>query len=386
MKIVYITNARLPTEKAHGVQILKMIQAFSGLGHKTTLIHPKRFQKEISHKKSVYEFYGLEKLFDVKSINFIDPYIFRSFMPKFIYRLLSFIVDLIWGVVSVINLKKLNPDFLMFRDNTPFSLFFSSFMSIPCVIEFHNMPPFISKRIFKLVLNRSNKIICFGITKNLSSDLEDYFNLNKGSVKTIHDAVDIDQFKNDPVIKKNSKEPIITYCGSLSMEKGTDLIIETANKLKDFKINIVGGLDSSVKKYSSKSNLIQANNIKFIGQVLPTKVPSLLFKSDILLLPSSAFTKKSNEYTSAMKMFEYLATGIPIVASNIPSNSEILTTGVNAVLFNPDDSSSLEKEIRNLWENYELRKSISKNSIQLSLQYTWTKRCRIIEHEVQKLI
>ena len=50
MKIVYITNARLPTEKAHGVQILKMIKAFSGLGNQTVLVHPKRHQREISHK------------------------------------------------------------------------------------------------------------------------------------------------------------------------------------------------------------------------------------------------------------------------------------------------------------------------------------------------
>jgi len=117
LKIVYITNARLPTEKAHGVQILKMIQAFSGLGNQTILIHPKRHQKEISHKTNVFKFYGIEKTFEVKSLKFIDPYIFRPFMPKFLYRFFSFLIDFVWGIFSVNYSKKYNPDFLIFRDN-----------------------------------------------------------------------------------------------------------------------------------------------------------------------------------------------------------------------------------------------------------------------------
>ena len=73
MKIVYITNARLPTEKAHGVQIIKMNQAFSIAGHKVTLVHPWRLQREISHKKSIFDFYGVDKTFEIKTLNFLDP-------------------------------------------------------------------------------------------------------------------------------------------------------------------------------------------------------------------------------------------------------------------------------------------------------------------------
>jgi len=165
LKIVYITNARLPTEKAHGVQILKMIKGFSGLGNQTVLIHPKRYQAEISHKTDVFNFYKMEKVFQVKSLKFIDPYIFRPFIPKFIYRFFSFLVDFIWGIFSVNYAKKYTPDFLFFRDNTPFSLFFSYLSGIPSAIEFHDMPPLISKRIFKFTLKRSKKIKCFSVTK-----------------------------------------------------------------------------------------------------------------------------------------------------------------------------------------------------------------------------
>ena len=42
MKLYYIANARIPTEKAHGVQIMKMCEAFVDAGHEVKLIVPKR--------------------------------------------------------------------------------------------------------------------------------------------------------------------------------------------------------------------------------------------------------------------------------------------------------------------------------------------------------
>ena len=59
MKIVYITNARLPTEKAHGVQIVKMTEAFSSLNNEVMIISPKRVQREISHKTDIFNFYNI---------------------------------------------------------------------------------------------------------------------------------------------------------------------------------------------------------------------------------------------------------------------------------------------------------------------------------------
>ena len=129
MKIVYITNARLPTEKAHGVQIVKMSEAFSGLNNDVTIISPNRAQKEISHKTDIFNFYDIEILFNHNLVNFIDPYVYRRIMPKFIYRFFSFIVNLLWGVKSANLGKKLNGDLYIFRDNTPFSYLFSVFYS-----------------------------------------------------------------------------------------------------------------------------------------------------------------------------------------------------------------------------------------------------------------
>ena len=86
-----------------------------------------------------------------------------------------------------------------------------------------------------------------------------------------------------------------------------------------------------------------------------------------------------------MKLFEYLATGIPIVASDISSNSEILTSGVNSILFTPDDSAKLAEAADNLYINFNLRKEISKNALTLSKEYSWSNRCNKVLSKLNKV-
>tara|TARA_B100002019_G_scaffold187820_1_gene162188 strand:- start:798 stop:2021 length:1224 start_codon:yes stop_codon:yes gene_type:complete len=376
LKIVYITNARLPTEKAHGVQIIKMIEALSSLNNEVVLISPNRIQNEISHKTSVFDFYNVEKIFEHNLINFIDPYKYRSLMPKFFYRFFSFLVNLLWGIKSAKIGSKLNGDFYIFRDNTPFSYLFCAIFSKKCVIEFHDIPPFLSRLIFKLGLIISGKTVCFAVTNKLSEDLFHKFgkvkNLKK--IDTLHDGVDLIKFKNNKIIENST--PLLTYCGSLSKSKGIDLIINSAKYIKNVEFLIIGGLKVDVDHYKKIANDNGVKNINFIGQVNYSDVPNLLNKSDILLLPSSAINIKSRNYTSAMKLFEYMSIGKPIIASNIPSNTEILENNLNCLLFEPDNPKSMVEKINTLINDKELNKKITKNSSKLAIKYSWTERSK----------
>ena len=376
MKIVYITNARLPTEKAHGVQIIKMIEALSSLNNEVVLISPNRIQNEISHKTSVFDFYNVEKIFEHNLINFMDPYKYRSLMPKFFYRFFSFLVNLLWGIKSAKIGSKLNGDFYIFRDNTPFSYLFCAIFSKKCVIEFHDIPPFLSRLIFKLGLIISGKTFCFAVTNKLSEDLFHKFgkvkNLKK--IDTLHDGVDLIKFKNNKIIENST--PLLTYCGSLSKSKGIDLIINSAKYINNVEFLIIGGLKVDVDHYKKIANDIGVKNINFIGQVNYSDVPNLLNKSDILLLPSSAKNIKSRNYTSAMKLFEYMSIGKPIIASNIPSNTEILENNLNCLLFEPDNPKSMVEKINTLINDKELNKKITKNSSKLAIKYSWTERSK----------
>ena len=74
-------------------------------------------------------------------------------------------------------------------------------------------------------------------------------------------------------------------------------------------------------------------------------------KLDIWVLPNSKRAQISQQETSPIKLFEYMAAERPIVASNLPSLREILRDQENAVLFEPDKPSSLARAIKNLASN-----------------------------------
>lgn len=385
MKIVYITNARLPTEKAHGVQIVKMTEAFSSLNNDVTIISPKRVQREISHKTDIFNFYNVQENFKHILVNFIDPYVYRSFMPKFIYRFFSFIVNIFWGIKSARVGSKLKGDLYLFRDNTPFSYLFSAIRSKKCVVEFHDIPPFVARLIFKIGLIFSKKTICFAVTSKLSEDLRKKLgNLkNLNDIYTLHDGVDLKKFSN----KENKKNdpPLLTYCGSLSKSKGIDLIIKTAKLVKNVNFVIIGGLNPELKHYQKLAKNNGVNNINFIGQVNYSDVPNLLNKSDVLVLPSSSGNIKAEKYTSAMKLFEYLSIGKPIIASDISSNTEILKNNENCLLFNPDDPESFAEQIRLLIQNKKLQEKISSNSSKLASMYSWEERSKIVIEKIKNI-
>src|SRR5262249_13241169 len=77
------------------------------------------------------------------------------------------------------------------------------------------------------------------------------------------------------------------------------------------------------------------------GCAAPGGRPRWLAAAAVLVLPNSRAEPISARYTSPLKLFEYMAAGRPIVASDLPSLREVLTGGRNAVLVPPDDPGAL---------------------------------------------
>ena len=72
MRIHYIANIRLPTEKAHGIQVMKMCESFADQGVSVNLIVPTRVNLDIK-ERNPFKYYGVRSTFDITKVSSFDP-------------------------------------------------------------------------------------------------------------------------------------------------------------------------------------------------------------------------------------------------------------------------------------------------------------------------
>ena len=97
-RLVYVANARLPTEKAHGYAIVKMCEAYANAGLDVELWHSRRHQDDPRLAvTTVFDFYDVPAVFEVRSVRNIDVIHAESWFPERLYPLLIATHDLSWG-------------------------------------------------------------------------------------------------------------------------------------------------------------------------------------------------------------------------------------------------------------------------------------------------
>ena len=135
----------------------------------------------------------------------------------------------------------------------------------------------------------------------------------------------------------NSEDVIILYIGNLEAYQGIDLLIESQallikNAPKALLV-IIGGTEQHIKLYTQKSAALgAANRIRFLGPRPVASLSDYLTQADILVSPR---TKGNN---TPMKIYSYLHSGIAIVATDLPTHSQVLTP-LTSVLTAPNPAA-----------------------------------------------
>jgi glycosyltransferase involved in cell wall biosynthesis len=211
----------------------------------------------------------------------------------------------------------------------------------------------------------------------------------------VHDAVDLEQFdiSSDRYTCRvklglPQDRPIVGYVGrfhTMGMEKGIpDLVCAMEHLVKAFPDNppllmCVGGPMDSVQNYEniSRAHGVPLEHLKFVDRVPNIQVPFWIKACDVVTIPWT-WNRFSAYYTSPMKLFEYMASGVPIVASNLPSLREVLSDGKNALLCDPGNTEALAGTLCRALSNVEIGQVIAKQALVDVKQYTWRKRAKSI--------
>lgn len=169
--------------------------------------------------------------------------------------------------------------------------------------------------------------------------------------------------------------PVVVYAGRVFRGKGVDVLIEAAEHLEGIgaRVLIVGNVQEP--EYVARA----CRNVTFTGFVAPSDVPEYLAAADVLVMPSTG-TLRYAEYTSPLKLFEYLATGNPVVASDLPVLREVLRHEENALLYPPHDAAALADALKRLWSDRSLGRALADQAWRDVQQYSWRARAtRILE-------
>jgi glycosyltransferase involved in cell wall biosynthesis len=80
-----------------------------------------------------------------------------------------------------------------------------------------------------------------------------------------------------------------------------------------------------------------------------------------------------------LKLFEYMASGRAIVASDLPSIREVLHDGVDALLVPPGDPTALAAAIQRILDDRDLARRLAAAALKAVPQYGWDRRAERLD-------
>lgn len=379
MKIIYIANIRVPTEMAHGLQVMKMCEALVKSGAELELVVPMRFRISSLGKKDPFDYYKIKKNFKIKRVFCFDLTPLNRFLGPVSFLVQAFSFAFFVSIYLLFMRQNKKPDIIYSRD--AFSLLFIRSRQAGkknIIFEVHK----IHKILFKIILKRTKKIVV--ISRGLKEALIKR-GFEKNKILVVPDGIDLEDFE----IKKSREDcrkdfglplnkKIILYTGHLYKWKGVETLALASKFLdRNILVVIVGGIKwylSDFKKFVEKNNL---EKVLVLGHKDYNQIPFYLKAADCLILTGTQNYETSKSFTSPMKMFEYMASNRPIIASDLSSFREILKEN-NAILVKPDDPQMMAIGVQKALYDTALAKEISEQAYKDVQNYTWDNRTKKI--------
>lgn len=138
--------------------------------------------------------------------------------------------------------------------------------------------------------------------------------------------------------------PVAAYVGHLYDYKGIPTILAAAALMPEVHFHLIGGWPQDVRAQQRRIEQRELRNVTLHGWKAQRELPPFLWHADVLLLPPCA-GHPSAQWTSPVKLGEYLASGTPTVAAAIPALRQWLT-GEHVEFVEPDNPSALAQGIR----------------------------------------
>jgi glycosyltransferase involved in cell wall biosynthesis len=388
LRLHYIVDARLTTEKAHGWQIMKMCEAFAATGVSVELWTPRRRQEDANLRtQSAFSYYGVPPTFEHRMLPNVDLVALEPHLPGRVARSAIVVNAAAWSASAVRRARRERAELIYTRDLAV--AYWAERAGITCVYEAHAVPGPRSERIWRRI---RTDVRVIALTPFIA---EGFSNLGvpASRLSVEGDAVDAAPFADLPS-REDARSRVglsndgrwVGFVGRFHRfhdERGLIELVTGFGTLAEIHpdacLVCVGGPMDRVPEYRSIAVRagVDPDRIRFVDRVLNSEVPMWLAALDVAVMPATRTDHFSFE-TSPLKLFEYLAAGVPIVAADLPATRLILRDGQNALLAEPENPTALADAISRLLSDAELAELLGEQGRRDVEGITWTARAQRI--------
>ncbi len=391
MRIRYFTDIRFPLDRANGIQSMETCYALAKRGHAVTLVVRPDTARPVRDPFAFYELAPLPN-FSVQRVPVAGPHVLRR---------MEYLAAALGRAVG-----RAAADIIFTRDLglASYLVRIPRGLRPPVVFESHGLAAVSAATLPELLTGavpaspRKQRRLrerdagvwrtadgYVAITRGLAEDLERHFGpRSPGSLKIVPDGVRLMAQRHFDW-RPRPTHPVVGYIGHLYPWKGPHLLLEALATLEHVRAIIVGGhpAERDLQRLQQQAQTLGLTaRVTFTGYVERNRIPALLAGMDVLVLPHTS-TPISERYASPLKLFEYMAAGRPIVASDLASIREVLTDEA-AVLVAPGDPAALAAGIRRTLDDWDSAERRARSAYDLVSDYTWDRRAErldsLLEH------
>ena len=198
-------------------------------------------------------------------------------------------------------------------------------------------------------------------------------------VRVVPNGCDVPPLRAFPGLA-HENPPRVLYAGQLCPWKGVDVLVEAVAAVPGARLVILGGIEGEADTRRIR-DLVEARGLggrtEMTGPVPQARVADALGRAAVVVAPflRAGMTER---HTSPLKIFEAMAAGRPIVASDLPSSREVLSDGENALLVPPGDVSALAGALRRVLADGDLARRLAGAAWDAAPRYSWDARARAL--------
>lgn len=366
MRLSYLSNSPLSASVANAVHVMNICASFAENGHDVVL-HAKCRPTDIP---DLYAQYGVPATFKIKGV-----------APSRFGRL----GVVAYGVQQAFYAKfVVKPDIAYAR--CLLSAAFAAILKMDLILELHEIPngKLLSWLLRRLLASRRVKRVVV-ISEGLLEDLQAAFpEAQKKDCLVAHDGASL-PMAFAPRELAASDGCNVGYAGGLRSGNGIELILALAAQFSSHVFHIVGGSADEIEGWKLQQ---KSTNVQWHGRLPPAQVHGFLAACDMLLAPyqngpKTASGRDTSRWMSPLKIFEYMASGVPMVVSDFPVLREVLDNNT-AMLVPPEDEEAWKDAISELAVSADRRMLIGRSAFaEFQANYTWLARSRRVVEGLQ---